>query len=66
MAALHEELLDLAALLATEPQPKAAVLRRAISTAYYALFHLLIFETTLNWGIEDQRQRSLERSTTGR
>jgi uncharacterized protein (UPF0332 family) len=27
-----------------------AGLRRAVSTAYYALFHLLISEATLNWG----------------
>jgi len=33
-----------------EPKrPKQASLRRAVSTAYYALFHLLIEETTRNW-----------------
>jgi hypothetical protein len=29
--------------------PKQASLRRAVSTAYYALFHLLISESILNW-----------------
>jgi hypothetical protein len=29
--------------------PRQASLRRAVSTAYYALFHLLISEATLNW-----------------
>jgi hypothetical protein len=28
---------------------RQANIRRAISTAYYALFHLLISEATLNW-----------------
>lgn len=37
--------------------PKQASLRRAVSTAYYALFHLLIDEAVSNWGIA--RQRSL-------
>lgn len=30
--------------------PKQASLRRAVSTAYYALFHLLIDEAVGNWG----------------
>ncbi len=40
---LHLDLLDQAAYLATrEPKkPKQASLRRAVSAAYYALFHLL-------------------------
>jgi hypothetical protein len=36
-------------------QPKQANLRRAVSTAYYALFHLLIDEAVENWGIVRQR-----------
>jgi len=33
-----------------EPRrPKQASLRRAVSTAYYALFHLLSIETAKNW-----------------
>jgi uncharacterized protein (UPF0332 family) len=45
---LHDELLDQARHLATrEPKkPKQASLRRAISSAYYALFHLLLYEAT--------------------
>lgn len=35
--------------------PKQASLRRAVSTAYYALFHLLIDETVGNWSIARQR-----------
>jgi hypothetical protein len=37
--------------------PKQASLRRAVSTAYYALFHLLIDEAVGNWSVA--RQRSL-------
>jgi uncharacterized protein (UPF0332 family) len=45
------ELLDLAKLLVGLDPPHAtqASLRRAVSTAYYALFHLLISEATANW-----------------
>lgn len=44
-----------------EPKrPKQASLRRAVSTAYYALFHLLITETTRNW------KRPAERFTLAR
>jgi hypothetical protein len=45
---LHDELLDQARHLATrEPKkPRQASLRRAISSAYYALFHLLLYEAT--------------------
>ena len=32
-----------------------ATLRRAVSTAYYALFHLLIADATLNWGRPEHR-----------
>ena len=49
--AYHDDLLQQAFQLAhNEPRkPKQASLRRAVSTAYYALFHLLISETTANW-----------------
>jgi len=43
--------------------PKQASLRRAVSTAYYALFHLLIDEAVSNWGVARQRNilaRTLE------
>jgi hypothetical protein len=36
-------------------EPKQASLRRAVSTAYYALFHLLIDEAVGNWGVARQR-----------
>jgi hypothetical protein len=52
-----EDLLEQAYHLANwEPaNPKQASLRRAVSTAYYALFHLLIGETVGKWEIERQR-----------
>jgi uncharacterized protein (UPF0332 family) len=37
--------------------PKQSTLRRAVSTAYYALFHLLIADFVLNWRTKDQRAR---------
>lgn len=36
-------------------KPRQASLRRAISTDYYALFHLLIHGATLNWKRVEQR-----------
>ena len=53
--AFHDEMLDLASELALQDPPRQAVLRRAVSTAYYALFHLLISETTANWSRESSR-----------
>lgn len=47
MSRLHDDLLQQARALLpkkSHAQPKQASLRRAISTAYYALFHLLISE----------------------
>lgn len=60
--AFSEDLLEQAQHLARrEPRrPKQASLRRAISTAYYALFNLLIAETVRNW------KRSSERNTLAR
>jgi hypothetical protein len=54
---LPEDLLEQARhLVKREPKrPKQASLRRAISTAYYALFHLLILETVLNWRRAEDR-----------
>ena len=37
--------------------PKQSSLRRAVSTAYYALFHLLVADFVLNWKPKDQRVR---------
>jgi len=45
---LPEELLEQAKFLLTLP-PNQANLRRAVSTAYYALFHLLVRSTVLKW-----------------
>jgi len=57
--AFPDDLLEQAHDLAyKEPDnPKQASLRRAVSTAYYALFHFLIDEAVSKWAIE--RQRSL-------
>jgi uncharacterized protein (UPF0332 family) len=57
----HDLLEQAGHLASREPKrPKQASLRRAVSTAYYALFHLLITETTKNW------KRPTERHTLAR
>jgi hypothetical protein len=55
--AFAEELLALAQDIANLPSDthRQANLRRAVSTAYYALFHLLISEATLNWARPELR-----------
>jgi uncharacterized protein (UPF0332 family) len=55
--AYHHDLLDQALMLVhKEPRkPKQASLRRAISTAYYALFHLLIGACVANWKRQELR-----------
>lgn len=55
--AFHDDLLTQAGELIHQNEPKStqADLRRAVSTAYYALFHLLISETTLNWNRDSTR-----------
>jgi hypothetical protein len=53
--AYHDDLLQLASDLIDKDRATQAELRRAVSTAYYALFHLLISETTLNWNRESSR-----------
>jgi uncharacterized protein (UPF0332 family) len=52
-----EDLLQQAYDLADKEQtnPKQASLRRAVSTAYYAVFHLLIDEVVSKWAVERQR-----------
>jgi hypothetical protein len=45
---LPEELLEQAKFLLTLP-PNQANLRRAVSTAYYSVFHLLVRATVLKW-----------------
>ena len=53
---LPEELLEQAKLLLTL-QPNQANLRRAVSAAYYALFHLLVRATVLKWSDPLQQAR---------
>ncbi len=55
--AFADDLLEQAQPLAQrEPKrPRQASLRRSVSTAYYALFHLLIAETTKNWKRREER-----------
>jgi hypothetical protein len=57
---LHDDLLEQADHLARRDptRPKQASLRRAISAAYYALFHLLVREATLSV-VSDSRLRQL-------
>ncbi|MFN7922284.1 MAG: hypothetical protein U0Q16_19430 [Bryobacteraceae bacterium] len=47
--AYHDELLSQALSLVHSTPENQASLRRAVSSAYYAVFHLLIAEATLNW-----------------
>jgi uncharacterized protein (UPF0332 family) len=66
--ALPADLLEQARHLANrEPKrPKQASLRRAVSTAYYALFHLLTASAVANWRTSRQRAslaRAFEHST---
>ena len=55
--AFPDDLLEQATHLAQRDRnrPKQASLRRAVSTAYYALFHLLISETVAYWKLKGQR-----------
>src|SRR5260370_37135803 len=55
--AFPDDLIDLAQHLADlHPEnPHQASLRRAVSTAYYALFHLLVSEATANWARPELR-----------
>jgi len=55
--ALPDDLLEQARHLAKldRKRPKQASLRRAVSTAYYALFHLLVSDGASQWKIERQR-----------
>jgi len=55
--AFPADLLELAQHLANlhTERPHQASLRRAVSTAYYALFHLLIAEATANWARPELR-----------
>ncbi len=55
-----EQLLDQASVLVTGQRHQADV-RRAVSAAYYALFHLLIRDTVVHWSTPRHRSR-LERT----
>jgi uncharacterized protein (UPF0332 family) len=50
-----EDLLQLANEPLLADEPNQASLRRAVSTAYYALFHLLIDEAVSIWPVERHR-----------
>lgn len=57
---LHEQLLKQAAHLATKDKrgnPPQASLRRAISTAYYAVFHLLVHAAATNFARGPERKK---------
>ena len=47
--AYHDDLLAHALALVHEQPPSQLTLRKAVSAAYYAVFHLLIFESTEHW-----------------
>jgi hypothetical protein len=60
---IAEDLLSLAVRLAdpAPTEPEQACFRRSISTAYYALFHLLIQEAVQNWNGSSTARFGLER-----
>ena len=65
----HDELLKQATESADRHPACQADLRRAVSTAYYALFHLLISDTVANWSDAGSRAglaRMFEHSTMKR
>ena len=53
--ALHHDLLEVARDLLEKESPTQATLRRSVSTAYYALFHLLIHDACFNWARPEHR-----------
>jgi|ERR1700722_17203489 len=58
--AYHDDLIQHAIFLSdfnTPKEPKQVDLRRAVSAAYYGLFHLLTTEAAQNWKHESQRDR---------
>ena len=66
--AFADDLLEQAYHLANKENdnPTQASLRRSVSTAYYALFHLLIDEAVSNWSVERHRSalaRTIEHKT---
>jgi uncharacterized protein (UPF0332 family) len=57
--AYPEDLLEDAksAIAATGKRPRQSQLRRAVSTAYYSAFHLLVADFVANWRLPEQRAR---------
>jgi uncharacterized protein (UPF0332 family) len=58
--AYHDDLIEHATFLSQlnlPDDPRQIDLRRAVSAAYYALFHLLTTEAAQNWKHESQRNR---------
>jgi uncharacterized protein (UPF0332 family) len=58
--AYHDDLIEHAIFLSQlnlPEDPKQVDLRRAVSAAYYALFHLLTTEAAQNWKHQNQRNR---------
>jgi hypothetical protein len=54
---LPEQLISQAEFLLREAAVNEANVRRAVSSAYYALFHLLIRDAVVNWKHADQHAR---------
>jgi hypothetical protein len=63
MGIVAEDLLALAGRLASPAlgEPEQAANRRAVSTAYYALFHLLVQEAVQAWPGSPSARYALER-----
>jgi len=61
---IAEELLALAGYLATSPSAafEQAAFRRSVSTAYYALFHLLVGAAAQRWNGSAEARLGLERA----
>jgi hypothetical protein len=61
---IADELLALAGYLATSSSPafEQASFRRSVSTAYYALFHLLVSEAAQHWNGSTEARFGLERA----
>ena len=54
---LPEQLIALAEILVRNASSNEANVRRSVSTAYYALFHLLVRDAVKNWKHTDDHSR---------
>jgi hypothetical protein len=54
---LPEQLISQAEFLVRNADSNEANVRRAVSSAYYALFHLLVRDAVMNWKYADHRSR---------